>query len=234
MTHGLAPGAVPVVTSQATVVVASGRSTIDAMPDSTRVVVGIGGARVTSSSGQIQQLSTGEVLLSNGEGRVTVSRPARIAPAPATAIVTEPSRDVAQTVLTPEQRWSAAMRALDVGDRAAAEAELLQLLREIDHASPLEPRASFVVAEIELTRGSVVTARPRLQAIMHGPDEQLSEDAATLLARSYPTAGEHAVVWKDYLDTSPPPPRRGRALRELCSEAPSSAACTTPAKPVSP
>jgi hypothetical protein len=49
---------------------------------------------------------------------------------------------------------------------------------------------------------------------MRGPEEQLAEDAAVLLSRSYPTPGERAVVWAAYLGTLPPSPRRERALLE--------------------
>jgi hypothetical protein len=61
------------------------------------------------------------------------------------------------------------MRALDAGDRSAAERELRELLRIATPTDAIYLRASFVVAEIELARGAVIEARPRLEGICTDP-----------------------------------------------------------------
>lgn len=122
-----------------------------------------------------------------------------------------------RTARRPWRGWTSAMRALDAGDRLLAERELLRLLGAVSETEPLYMRASFVLAEIELARGDVLRARPRLERILHGPEEQLAEDAASVLARSYATPGERALVWKKYLDTKPSSTRRARALVERVS-----------------
>lgn len=75
-------------------------------------------------------------------------------------------------------------------------------------------RASFTLAELDLASGAKDKARARLDELVVGPEASLGADAATLLARSYPTAAERADVWRRYLATSPPSPYAERAQLE--------------------
>src|SRR5262249_22732245 len=160
------------------------------------VTVDAGTVRIATMSGSELELSSGK--------RVTVGRDGQVSHKPSPPSSSQASKtdgsdsseSNATVAPTPGARWSTAQRALDAGDRAAAEAELRQLLREIAPTEPLHSRASFMLAEIELARRSVIEARPRLETLLRGPDEQLAEDAASLLAGSYPTQAERALVWK--------------------------------------
>jgi hypothetical protein len=208
---------------------ARGRFTIETGDTETRVAVESGVAQLTSST-EVRKVAAGERASVGEDGRIAVLTVAALAssqPSPigvTTAPSSTSSENPTATPTTPAERWSIATRLFDAGDRGGAERELRQLLREVGAESePLHVRASFMLAEIELARGNVVEARPRLDTIMLGPDEQLAEDAATLLAQSYPTPGERALVWKRYLATAPPSAREGRARSELCATAPADA-----------
>jgi hypothetical protein len=80
------------------------------------------------------------------------------------------------------------------------------------------PRATFVLAELELARGDLASARPRLVALAAGPDPSLAEDAALLLARSYPAGRARAEVWRSILASSPGRELRARARVERATE----------------
>jgi len=148
------------------------------------------------------------------------SRPAPPKPIAATAkpIASTPSASSAPsaTAVAEEDPWTAAEEALKAGDRAAAEKHLADLLRTLPPSHPRHARASFLLAELELARGGggVVDARARLQPLMHSGDPQMAEDAASVLARSFPSALDRSEIWSRYLATHPPSPRRERALLE--------------------
>jgi hypothetical protein len=242
-----------VSTPHVSVVAARGRFSIDTDESRSRIVVEAGSAHLRTQSGDELDLMANGIATAGDDGHIVVADPPKAGGAPRSGIADivraavssgkesqgdmgprksksppdsperEPSRGASPT---PEMRWRAARHALDANDRGLAERELRELLHEIAPTEPLYPRVAFTLAELELARGSVIEARPRLEAIVRGPDEQLAEDAATMLARSYPTPPERVMVWKKYLETSPPSARRERALRELCGRAPADAACS--------
>lgn len=114
----------------------------------------------------------------------------------------------------PTDPWSEIQSALSRGERRTAERELDALLQSIGPSHPRFEQASFLLAELELARSEVVGARGRLQPLMHSNDPQMAEDAASLLARSFPSALDRSEIWTRYLATQPPSPRRERALLE--------------------
>jgi len=96
------------------------------------------------------------------------------------------------------------------GDADGARAALVALTGSTD--APVARRAEFTLAEIELASGERARGRSRLERLVACPDPSLARDAATLLARSEPSAAARAAVWERYLATHPPSPHRERAL----------------------
>jgi hypothetical protein len=101
------------------------------------------------------------------------------------------------------------------GDAAGARTQLEGLARSHDGA--VARRAAFTLAEIEMSSGDRAereSGRARLKELTVCPDVRLAADAATLLARSEPSAPARAEAWARYLATSPPSPYRERAMLE--------------------
>jgi hypothetical protein len=73
-------------------------------------------------------------------------------------------------------------------------------------------RATFTLAELDLAVGDTGKARERLSSLLSAPDPALAHDAATLLARSYPSASQRASAWGRYLATTPSAPYFERGL----------------------
>lgn len=203
----------------------SARWIVESGPHGTRVDVLSGRVAVTSSSGgTVASIAAGEhVTFDEHGGRLAETNGAKAASALASATEQKPAPLAGPTAAAPSttsaplpsgrDHWSAARDALDRGDRLSAESELRALLASsADEA--LSRRAAFMLAELELARGASASGRLRLDELVHGGDPQIAEDAAALLARSYKTADERARVWSSYVATSPPSPRRERAMLE--------------------
>jgi hypothetical protein len=65
-----------------------------------------------------------------------------------------------------------------------------------------------------MANGEREHGRARLAELTRSSDVRLASDAATLLARSEPTAAGRAGAWERYLAMSPPAAYRDRALLE--------------------
>jgi hypothetical protein len=105
-------------------------------------------------------------------------------------------------------------RVVRANERAANSAARRMPQPDAGAAPILEPRAIFAKAELELAAGDMVSARARLSALVTGPDSTLAEDAATLLASSYPAAVGRADAWAYVLATAGAAPLRARARVE--------------------
>jgi hypothetical protein len=136
--------------------------------------------------------------------------PARL-PSPST---TTPSAPVGSAPAAPEtlDAVTSARTLFHDGEKAAARSQLEALV--LSHDLTVSRRASFTLAEIEMASGERDKGRTRLLALATCPDARLAADASTLLARTEATPAGRAETWARYLQTSPPPEYRARALLE--------------------
>ncbi len=113
---------------------------------------------------------------------------------------------------TDDEVWRSAQAKLRAGDKEAS----VQLLRGLAWStnSTVRERASFALAEIDLSRGAVDDARARLYPLVHAGDPSLAGDATFLLARSLSGPRDRAELLARYLAGGPPSPYRQQALLE--------------------
>jgi hypothetical protein len=113
--------------------------------------------------------------------------------------------------------WRSAEKALDEGDRDAAEAALRGIL-----TSEREPgrraRAAVRLSELLLARGASDEARRHLESLALGRDPAIASDAVWLYVRSFPTPQGRAGAWARFLATSPPRPMAQVARVERARE----------------
>jgi hypothetical protein len=109
-----------------------------------------------------------------------------------------------------EDRWRRAEKALERGDRSAAE-PLLRALSSSAGNPRWRDRASFALGEIELARGDVNSARARFSRLVTATDPSLAEDATRLLCRWTPSATEQGELWARFLSVPRPEPYLSRA-----------------------
>ncbi len=172
---------------------------VEATTDRTRVTTTQGSVDVESTGGDAtRELSTGEVM--------TIETP----------------RGSAQLSARPEttdtaSAWRSAERALDEGDRDAAESSLRRVLAR-EREPGRRARAALRLSELLLARGAIDEARGHLEGLAIGRDPAMASDAVWLYVRSFPTPDGRAGAWARYLATSPPPPMRQVARVERARE----------------
>jgi TolA-binding protein len=141
--------------------------------------------------------------------------PAAPSPSPSTAAATPVEED------TDVSLWQSVQTALHAGDRAVAETKARSLMLS-GRSANYRDKATFVVGELELSRGDVAGAQGRLTSLASTTrDPALAADATFLLARSYKDPLERARVWGRFLASGPSSPyseqamlERGRALAD--------------------
>jgi hypothetical protein len=157
---------------------------VEATPERTHVTATQGHVDVESKGAEPRVVSAGE--------QMAIETP-RAAPAPAS----EGTDD--------DRAWRAAEKALDEGDREAAESSLREVLaRERDPGR--RARANLRLSELLLARGASDEARRHLESLALGRDATMASDAVWLYVRSFSTPLARAEAWARYLATSPPAP----------------------------
>jgi len=142
------------------------------------------------------------------------SPPKTVTPPPAPS----PSASTASAATVEEDTdvslWQSVQTALHSGDRAVAETKARSLMLSGRSANYRE-KATFVVGELELSRGDVAAAQGRLTSLASTTrDPALAADATFLLARSYKDPLERARVWGRFLASGPSSPYREQAMLE--------------------
>jgi hypothetical protein len=135
------------------------------------------------------------------------------------ALANEPGRAIPPPYVSPPLASASAAStgsstgALDVAAQAGPLPEANEAENRVEDARTAR-RASFMLAEIELAEGARDRALARLEALLAAPEPALAWNAATLLARSMPSAADSAAAWQRYLATAPRSPYRERAMLE--------------------
>ncbi|WP_394834108.1 tetratricopeptide repeat protein [Pendulispora rubella] len=136
-------------------------------------------------------------------------KPEPPAPAPSPSTASTPVEEDTDTSL-----WQSVQTALHAGDRAVAETKARSLMLSGRSAS-YRDKATFVVGELELSRGDIAGAQGRLTSLASTTrDPALAADATFLLARSYKDPSERARVWGRFIASGPASPYREQAMLE--------------------
>ncbi|WP_394844612.1 tetratricopeptide repeat protein [Pendulispora brunnea] len=166
--------------------------------------------------------SGGEIILAPRSAPSESSRPAPAPPkveAPKSDKVEPPAPSPSAASAPAEadtdaSLWQSVQTALHAGDRAVAETKARSLMLS-GRSANYRDKASFVVGELELSRGDVAGAQGRLSSLASTTrDPALAADATFLLARSYKDPLERARVWGRFIASGPASPYREQAMLE--------------------